>query len=167
MPCTFEKRTCRPGKNWVQGLGPEIGKNSSRDWSRNWPHRENREKTAQNPEKILIFPHFSPVSQAGPISGLISRAIFFLFRAGGPKPIFYQVGRFSTLKKKTCVLLVFFCFGVLEGDLGCVSSKPQIQKKDTKKRKWVILVLVAFQTQTQNRRVLAMQFPKSHPCPRW
>ena len=27
--------------------------------------------------------------------------------------------------------------------------------------------LVAFQTQTQNRRVLATQFPKSHPCPRW
>ena len=25
--------------------------------------------------------------------------------------------------------------------------------------------LVAFQTQTQNRRVLATQFPKSHPCP--
>ena len=27
--------------------------------------------------------------------------------------------------------------------------------------------LVAFQTQTQNRSVLATQFPKSHPCPRW
>ena len=27
--------------------------------------------------------------------------------------------------------------------------------------------LVAFQTQTQNRRVLATQFPKSQPCPRW
>ena len=29
------------------------------------------------------------------------------------------------------------------------------------------LPLVAFQTQTQNRRVLATQFPKSQPCPRW
>ena len=28
-------------------------------------------------------------------------------------------------------------------------------------------VLVAFQTQTQNSRVLATQFPKSQPCPRW
>ena len=27
--------------------------------------------------------------------------------------------------------------------------------------------LVAFQTQTQNRSVLATQFPKSQPCPRW
>ena len=27
--------------------------------------------------------------------------------------------------------------------------------------------LVAFQTQTQNRSVLATQFPKSHPCPLW
>ena len=26
---------------------------------------------------------------------------------------------------------------------------------------------VAFQTQTQNRSVLATQLPKSHPCPRW
>ena len=26
-------------------------------------------------------------------------------------------------------------------------------------------LLVAFQTQTQNRSVLATQFPKSHPCP--
>ena len=30
-----------------------------------------------------------------------------------------------------------------------------------------VLPLVAFQTQTQNRSVLATQFPKSQPCPRW
>ena len=89
-------RTRRPGKKWVSGLRPEIGKNSSRDWSRNWPHRENREKIAQNLE-YHIFSHFFPIFQAGPISGPISGAFFFLFRAGGPKPIFYQVGGFSKL----------------------------------------------------------------------
>ena len=53
--------------------------------------------------KIRIFwvlSYFSLFSQAGPVSGPISRAIFFLFRAGGPKPIFYQVGGFSRLSKK-------------------------------------------------------------------
>ena len=32
---------------------------------------------------------------------------------------------------------------------------------------FLIPSLVAFQTQTQNRSVLATQFPKSQPCPRW
>ena len=81
-------RTRRPGKKWVSGLRPEIGKNSSRDWSRNWPRRENREKLAQNPENPNFSPFF-PIFQAGPILGPISGAIFSYF---GPKPIFYLAG---------------------------------------------------------------------------
>ena len=90
-------RTRQPGKKWVSGLRPEIGKNSSRDWSRNWP-------CLGNGGKIRIFrvlSHFFPIFSAGPISGPISGAIFFLFRAGGPKPIFnavYDYGLFSPLE---------------------------------------------------------------------
>ena len=35
------------------------------------------------------------------------------------------------------------------------------------KEKTMTMTLVAFQTQTQNRSVLATQFPKLHHCPRW
>ena len=51
------------------------------------------------------------------------------------------------------------------------SSKPPVfgrgQNDRFPKRPFRQPWLVAFQTQTQNRRVLATQFPKSHPCPRW
>ena len=46
------------------------------------------------------FEFFFPIFSAGPISAPISGAIFFLFRAGSLKPIFYQVGGFSNLPQR-------------------------------------------------------------------
>ena len=53
--------------------------------------------------------------------------------------------------------------------MGCFPVDFQEVKRPLgmKSVKRPIKVLVALQTQTQNRRVLATQFPKSHPCPRW
>ena len=97
-------------KNGFRASARNKKKNGSRDWSRNWPCGENREKKKLKTRQILNFPHFFPHFSAGPISGPISGAIFFLFRAGGPKPIFYQVGRFSSL-----VLQI--------ADLGCTPTR--------------------------------------------
>ena len=87
--------TCGPGKKWVSGLQPEIiGQNRSRDRSQNWPRQEDRENKAQKQENPFFFSIFSLVFSWGPILGPILVAIFFLIRAGGLKPIFYQIGRF-------------------------------------------------------------------------
>ena len=80
-------RTRRSGEKWVSGVRPEIGKNSSRDWSRNWPCLENRGKVGE----ILDFPgfeYFFPIFSAGPISGPISGAIFSYFGPEARDPFF-------------------------------------------------------------------------------
>ena len=76
-------RACRPGKKSY--FGPPARnrkKNSSRDWSRNWPCLENREKM----EKKWDFPGFElffPIFSAGPISGPQSRELLFSY--SGPE----------------------------------------------------------------------------------
>ena len=72
-------------KNGFPEIGPEIGP----AW-----------KIGKKWGKIRIFrvlSYFFPIFSAGPISGPISGAIFFPISGRGPKPIFYQVGGFSTL----------------------------------------------------------------------
>ena len=46
-------------------------------------------------------------------------------------------------------------------------SHSGLVPKGCRKQSCCHWVLVAFQTQTQNRSVFAAQFPKSQPCPRW
>ena len=90
-------RTCRPGTKMGFGpparsrkkIAPEIG-----------PEIGPAEKIEKKWGKIRIFrvlSYFFPIFSAGPSLGPISGAIFFLFWAGGPKPIFYQKPRFSNL----------------------------------------------------------------------
>ena len=67
------------------GFGPparNIGKNSSQDWSRNWPCRENREKIAQNPGKSKIFPIFSLFSRQGQFRDRNLGSFFFSYETG-------------------------------------------------------------------------------------
>ena len=77
----------RNRKKIAPEIGPEIGP---------------AEKIEKKWGKIRIFrvlSYFFPIFSAGPILGPISGAIFFLFWAGGPKPIFYQKPRFSKIVK--------------------------------------------------------------------
>ena len=91
-------RTRRPGKKWVSGLRPEIGKNSSRDWSRNWPGRENKEKMAQNPENPN-FPPFFPYFLGRANFGTNLRSYFFLISGRRPETHFLPGRRALKLRR--------------------------------------------------------------------
>ena len=103
---TLVLRVCRPGRKSISGEGPK----SEKKWAENgfWPHRENRQKMAQNRKNhpqngiwgysAVIFPvlgpffaYFSAIGQS-PFS-----AHFLQISGGGPKSIFSQVGRLATL----------------------------------------------------------------------
>ena len=75
----------RNRKKIAPEIGPEIGP----------AEKIGKKKKAQNPENPNFFPIFSPFL-GGVNFGTNLGSYFFLFRAGGPKPIFYQVGGFST-----------------------------------------------------------------------
>ena len=90
-------RTCRPGKKWVSGHRPEIGEKKAPEIGPEIGPVWKKGKKWGKIRNFWVLSYLFPIFSAGPISGPIPGAIFFIFRAGGPKPIFYQVGRFSIL----------------------------------------------------------------------
>ena len=143
--------------------GPEM-------WKK-WPKNREKKKRGMTPNPI-----FGPVlGQFFPVSGHFLFFGQFFVPIFGFQPVsFYRNTRRTDSQSKgqkkprTYDKLPCRQPASLHAPLASAVSVAHFSSDREKlSQLWARPALVAFQTQTQNRSVLATQFPKSHPCPRW